>query len=75
MLCLILGIFFTIISNATQDYHVAIVGFLAAGIILTSSSANNIIYTSNSAREAAAAGFIVLTIVNVRRPNSGCERC
>jgi hypothetical protein len=42
--------------------------FLAAGIILTSSSANNIRYTSNNAREAAAAGFILLSIVNVGEP-------
>jgi hypothetical protein len=68
MLCLILGIFVAIASDATHNYHVAIVGFLAAGIILTSSSANNIMYTTNSAREAAAAGFILLSIVNVRQP-------
>jgi SHO1 osmosensor len=68
MFCLILGIFIVIASDTTHDYHVAVVGFLAAGIILTSSSANDLMYTSNTAREAAAAGFILLSVVNVRQP-------
>jgi SHO1 osmosensor len=66
ILCLILSIFVAIISNATYNYHVAIVSFLAARIILISSFTNNIMYTSNSAREAVAAGFILLSIVNIR---------
>lgn len=76
MLCLILGIFIAIASDAAHDYHVAIVGFLAAGIILTSSSASNLMYTSNHARETAAAGFILLSIVNVRQPcENSPKRC
>jgi SHO1 osmosensor len=65
MFCLIVGIFVAIVSNTAHDYHVAIVGFLAAGLILTSSAANNLMYTSDRAQEAAAAGFILLSIANV----------
>lgn len=68
MLCLIFGIFAAIISNTTEDYHVAIVGFLAVGLVLTTSSVNNLLYTSDVARQGAAAGFIVLSIVDVRWP-------
>lgn len=66
MLCLICGIFAAIVTNTTDDYQVAIVGFLAAGLILTTSSVNNLLYTSDVARQAAAAGFLVLSIVDVR---------
>lgn len=65
MLCLILGISATIASHTTHHYHVAIVGFLAVGIVLTSASANNLMYTSNHSKETAAAGFILLSIMNV----------
>jgi len=66
MLCLIVGIFAVIASDTTEEYHVAIVGFLAAGLILTTSSVNNLLYTSNAAKQAAASGFVVLSIVNVK---------
>jgi SHO1 osmosensor len=65
MFSLIFGIFVIIVSNTTHDYHVAIVGFLSAGLILTSSSANDLMYTSDHAKEAAVAGFMLLSIVNV----------
>jgi SHO1 osmosensor len=65
MFCLIVGIFVIIVSGTAHDYHVAIIGFLAAGLILTSSSGNDLIYTSDRAKEAAAAGFILLSIANV----------
>ena len=71
----ILGIFVAIASDATHNYHVAIVGFLAAGIILTSSSANNIMYTSNSAREAAAAGFGCIAHVSAPEKWTGRRAC
>jgi SHO1 osmosensor len=66
MFCIILGIFVVIVSNTAHDYHVAVVGFLAAGLILTSSSVNELIYTSSHVQETAAAGFILLSIANVR---------
>ena len=54
-----------IASDTTQTYHVAIVGYLACGLVLTSSSVNATIYSSNGAREASAAGHILLSMVNV----------
>lgn len=54
-----------IASDTTQTYHVAIVGFLACGLVLTSSSVNSLIYSSNGAKEACAAGHILLSMVNV----------
>jgi len=65
MLCCIVGVFVVIASDTTQTYHVAIVGYLACGLVLTSSSVNATIYSSNGAREAAAAGHILLSMVNV----------
>ncbi len=65
MLCVIIGVFVVIASDTTQTYHVAIVGYLACGLVLTSSSVNATIYSSNGAREAAAAGHILLSMVNV----------
>jgi hypothetical protein len=52
-------------SDTTQTYHVAVVGYLAAGLLLTTSSVNALVYSSNGAREAAAAGFILLSMVAV----------
>lgn len=42
------------------------VGYLACGLVLTTSSVNNLVYSSNGANEAAAAGFILLSMVTVR---------
>jgi SHO1 osmosensor len=66
MLFLIVGILATIMSDTTEHYQVAIVGFLAAGLVLTTSSVNNLLYTSDVARQAAAAGFMVLSVVDVK---------
>jgi len=65
MLCVIIGVFVVIASDTTQTYHVAIVGYLACGLVLTSSSVNATIYSSNGAREATAAGHILLSMVNI----------
>ncbi|KAK0726838.1 high osmolarity signaling protein SHO1 [Lasiosphaeria miniovina] len=62
---LILGVFVVIASDSTQTYHVAIVGYLGCGLILSTSSVNGLIYTNNGAREAAAAGFILLSMVTI----------
>jgi hypothetical protein len=66
MLCCIIGVFVVIASDTTQTYHVAIVGFLSCGLVLTSSTVNSTIYSSNGAKEATAAGHILLSMVNVR---------
>jgi len=44
---------------------VKITGFLAAGLVFTTSAVNSLIYSSSGAKEAAAAGFILLSMVAV----------
>ncbi len=39
---------------------------LACGLVLTTSSVNGLVYSTNGAKEAAAAGFILLSMVTVR---------
>ncbi|KIM93140.1 hypothetical protein OIDMADRAFT_61927 [Oidiodendron maius Zn] len=65
MFCLIVGIFMVLVSDTIPTYYVATVGFLSAGLILTSSSVNDLIYTSNGAKEVAAAGFTSLSILSI----------
>jgi SHO1 osmosensor len=65
MFCVILGIVLAVGFNAIYTYHVAIVGFLAAGMVFTTSSVNSLIYWSDGSKEAAAAGFILLSMVQV----------
>lgn len=65
MLPLIIGITIVVASDCIQTYHVALVGYLACGLIATTSSVNALVYDANAAREAAAAGFILLSMVNV----------
>jgi hypothetical protein len=63
---MIIGVFVVIASDTTQTYHVAVVGYLACGLVLTTSSVNGLVYSTNGAKEAAAAGFILLSMVTVR---------
>ena len=42
-----------------------IVGFLSAGLVFTSSVINALVYQADGAKEAAAAGFILLSMVAV----------
>ncbi|KAK0748978.1 high osmolarity signaling protein SHO1 [Schizothecium vesticola] len=62
---LIIGIFVVVASDSTQTYHVAIVGYLGGGLVLASSSVNGLVYSTNAAKEAAAAGFILLSMVTI----------
>ncbi len=59
-----------IASDTTQTYHVAVVGFLGAGLVLSSSAVNGLVYSNIPAREADAAGMILLSMVTVRTPLS-----
>jgi SHO1 osmosensor len=45
-----------------------IVGFLAAGLVFCSSIINALVYSPEGPKEAAAAGFILLSMVSVRGP-------
>lgn len=51
------------IQSATDNWQ--IVGFLATGLVYTSSIVNALVYDSDGAMEAAAAGFILLSMVAV----------
>lgn len=67
MLGCIIGVTVAVAFNSIYTYHVAIVGFLAAGLVFTTSSVNSLIYYSDGAKEAGAAGFILLSMVMVCR--------
>ncbi|OTA98942.1 hypothetical protein M426DRAFT_68746 [Hypoxylon sp. CI-4A] len=62
---LMIGIFVVVASDCVQTYHVAIVGYLACGLVATTSSVNALVYAPEGSREAAAAGFILLSMVNI----------
>ncbi|KAI1810832.1 hypothetical protein GGS20DRAFT_589161 [Poronia punctata] len=65
MFFLTAGVVVVVAANSIQTYHVALVGYMGAGLVLTTSSVNSLIYTSESSRQAAAAGFILLSMVNI----------
>ncbi len=82
MFCVVVGVFIVVGSDSTQTYHVAvsihldpslhfvypsqIVGFLAVGLVYMPSIINVLVYSSDGAKEASAAGFILLSMVMVR---------
>jgi SHO1 osmosensor len=47
-----------------------ITAYLAAGLVFTTSAVNSLVYSSEAAKEAAAAGFILLSMVSVRNQDS-----
>ncbi|ROW10554.1 hypothetical protein VMCG_02008 [Cytospora schulzeri] len=59
------GVFVVVASDTAQTYHVALVGYLACGLVLTTSSVNSLVYSANGAKEAASAGFILLSMVTI----------
>jgi SHO1 osmosensor len=77
----IVGVTVTVASDAERTYHVAvrldnyrvgdrdwhaqIVGFLAAGLVFTTSSVNSLVYSPVAPFEAAAAGYILLSMIAV----------
>lgn len=61
----ILGVTVTVASDAERTYHVAIVGFLAAGLVFTTSSVNSLVYSPVAPFEAAAAGYILLSMIAI----------
>lgn len=63
---LIGGIFVVVASDSVHTYHVALTGYLAGGMVLVTSSVNSLVYSKNGSRQAAAAGFILLSMVVVR---------
>jgi len=65
MFCVIVGVAVAVAMDAVHTYRVAIVGFLAAGLVFTTSSVNSLIYWAEGSKEAAAAGFILLSMVSI----------
>lgn len=52
-------------ANQTQ-----IVGYLAAGLVMTTSAVSTLIYQNAGTMQAAAAGFILLSMISVRSMRS-----
>ncbi|CAK4030269.1 High osmolarity signaling sho1 [Lecanosticta acicola] len=65
MLFCIVGVIFVVGADAVFTYHVGIAAYLSAGLVFTTSSVNSLIYYPDAAKEAAAAGFILLSIVAI----------
>ncbi|KAI1823757.1 hypothetical protein F4861DRAFT_307610 [Xylaria intraflava] len=65
MLFLIAGVLIVVASDSIQTYHVALVGYMGVGLVLTSTSVNSVLYSTNGALQATGVGFIFLSIVNV----------
>jgi len=63
MLCCIIGITLCFATNSVNHYNLAIVGYLAAGLVMTTSAVNSLIYQDQGSMQAAAAGFVLLSIV------------
>lgn len=61
----IIGVIAAVVAGAVHTYHVAIVGFMSAGIVLTSSAVQALVYSSDPRREAAAAGHILLSMITI----------
>lgn len=64
-LIVVLGVTIAIAYNSTDCYRLALCAFLASALSFTTSTANALIYSSVGAQQAAAAGHIFLSIVNV----------
>jgi len=65
MLLCIVSVFVTVAMDSVHTYRVALVGLFSAGLVFTTSSVNSLIYYSDAAKEAAAAGFILLSMVSM----------
>lgn len=63
---MIAGVFVVVASDTVQTYHVAVTGYLGGGMVLVTSGVNSLVYHPSGAREAAGAGFILLSMVVVR---------
>ncbi|PGH05937.1 hypothetical protein AJ80_08249 [Polytolypa hystricis UAMH7299] len=65
MLCAIIGVTVVILSDTIHVYGVAIVGYLSTGTVLTSLAVNSLIYDGLAAKQAASAGFILMSGINI----------
>lgn len=51
--------------NLHSRFQIALVGYLAAGLVKTCLAVNHLVYAGRSAREAAAAGYILFAMVQL----------
>jgi len=65
MLCCIIGVIVVVASDSSNTYSIAIVGYLAAGLVFTTSAVNSLVYSPDGAKEASAAGFILLSMIAI----------
>jgi SHO1 osmosensor len=75
MLLCIVSVFVTVAMDSVHTYRVALVGLFSAGLVFTTSSVNSLIYYSDAAKEAAAAGFILLSMVSVCQCSQSFQSC
>jgi SHO1 osmosensor len=64
-LFVILGVFTIVASDTIHTYHVALTAYCSAGMALTSIAVNSLIHSSEAAKQASAAGFILLAMLMV----------
>ncbi|RPB24353.1 hypothetical protein L211DRAFT_785259 [Terfezia boudieri ATCC MYA-4762] len=64
-MCCLLAVTFVIGYSSHHRYSMAIVGYLAAGLVNTSLAADRLVASTFPAREAAAAGFILFAMVQI----------
>jgi SHO1 osmosensor len=64
LFCL-LGVALILALDAIPRYQIALVGFLTAGLVFTCSAANTFVYSPKAAMEAAGAGHILLSIIQI----------
>ncbi|EED17599.1 high osmolarity signaling protein Sho1, putative [Talaromyces stipitatus ATCC 10500] len=65
MICVIAGIIVVVGSDTTLIYSNAVVGYLSAGLAFTTLAVNSLVYQPQSSKQAAAAGFILLSMINI----------
>ncbi|OJJ48312.1 hypothetical protein ASPZODRAFT_62530 [Penicilliopsis zonata CBS 506.65] len=63
MFCCIIGVIIVVGSDTGVVYGVAVVGYLAAGLVFTTLAVNTDVYQPQPAKQAAGAGFILLSMV------------
>ncbi|ODQ67291.1 hypothetical protein NADFUDRAFT_40457 [Nadsonia fulvescens var. elongata DSM 6958] len=64
-LLIIVGIFYLICTNNIDPYRFALLAFLSTGTVYSTNSTNNFVYKDSSSGAAAAAGYILISIVNI----------
>ncbi|PYI05305.1 high osmolarity signaling protein Sho1 [Aspergillus sclerotiicarbonarius CBS 121057] len=61
--CCIVGMMLVFGTDTGTVYNIAIVGYLSAGLVITTISINTLVYANSAASQAAGAGFILLAMV------------